>query len=865
MKHHSLLATLLAGLFSFSGMAAENIILNEDFSKFTAGTTELADDVNIGATADDPYSSGQLDTYTLTPGWNAYGIYQADGTAVLKGIDLEGYTMNEITSPAVAIAGGVKATVRIRLYNGEGNQNPVKMRALFQKGWTFSAEEYFDVTSEWQEFTYTTKVKEGDWQLRLSFMNDDSSTSAVQIDYIKVEKNNVQATRPDAPRIAEPTSVTDTSFRANWHRVGSVTDYKVYVTYPDGDQTKFFLEGENVQLASSYSSTSLKVEGLNPDIIYSYYVTAVDGGLESEPSETMDVIALSIPNGLAVTEQKADSFTAKWNNVPKATDYEVTLYALTPEGAVEKASYPATEPSYTFSGLDKGNYYGFTVKASREYKEKKYETKPSVRMGAYTGELTKGDVEITEDFAKFTNGSLENVYYKENNNDDPNSWGEYVNNFQSEVIPDEMTSNPGWKGFGVAEAGGTAAICYQPYPAEYWGGYISTPKVGGKSLVTIKFRAAGIPQFLAPTNENPAEIKISATTTGSDSPVIDFIIAASTGLKSSIEYYKDDYDDSEYTSEKHYFSFADNDWHEFQATFLYTGEAPISIRLGSKSDDGKPFFIDDIEVSTSPLAIEAPKAWEADNFTKDGFTAYWGEVAKADSYLLSVYRRKAGKNDYAITDLEVKGTEYTVTGLDAWSDWFFTVKAKKGNVISEASEPMAAIGISTPETKPATELSDNGFTAVWERTPKATRYEITLYRGDKDSELAEIEKKEIEEGETTTYLFSNLDTKAGKKFAYTLKAFYDTSADTYESGVSAPEYVDLSLNGVETVAVEAISVSTADGILSINAPAGTLITVSTLDGKNAFSAVSQGETLSANLPAGVYIVRVAEKSIKVII
>lgn len=857
-----LLSMCMTLAMSLAPVLADEILLYEDFSKCAAGGIELADDVNIATTADDPYGTGMIDAYTLTPGWSAYGLYQAGGTAVLKGIDMYGYVMSELKSPAISREGGLRVRVKARLYQGDGIADPVRMRVLFAKGWTYSPEEYYTVTSEWQEFTYETKVSAGDWQMRISVANEDASVFPVQFDEISIEAFDMEAKRPDAPLALDAADITDTSFTARWQTVKGIADYKLYVTYEEGGETRNFLDGEKISLGT-WSSPVRRVTGLDPETVYSYHITAVDGDLESEPSNTVDVLALSIPSEVRFTDPGAGSLACEWSRTPKADRYCVTLFRLTENGPESVSSATTSECSYSFVEADTPGYWACAVRALRDFKGNTVESAMSPMRAAAIGVTTDGKNVLTEDFSKFTNGSLEEIFYKEYDNQDPNAWGEYVNDFQGETIPDEYTRTPGWKGFGVAEAGGVAAVSYKPYSTTYWGGYVQTPRIGAKSIVTLHFRAASIPQYFTASEDNPVKLYINLTTGNSSAADVYVFGRESDGIHTDV-YIVSDIDTEETARvEDNYFTLTDNDWHEFTATFLYTGDAAVSVAIDSQKDN-TPFFIDDIAVDVKPLFIDAPVAWEADGFTRDGFTAYWGEVEDADDYLLSVYRRKGGKNDYSITDMVCKTTEQTVTGLDAAYDWFFTVKARCGEAVSAESNVVPAIWVNSPVVLPATEIMENGFTSNWEKAPKATRYDLVLYRGDEESGLTEISTVEIEEGDATSYSFRDLDIESGLHFAYALKSYYDATAETYESPLSDPVYVEVGSDAVVVPSAESFVTKEGHCIL-IKAPAGTRVGIYDMEGILLRKTVSSGSELRFDTAGGVYVVTLDGKTVKIIL
>lgn len=851
-------AVALSCLAGYAAAPPEGSLIYEDFSKFTAGTQDAADETNVGTTEDDYYSNGDIDSYTLTPGWTAYGIYQAGGTAVLKGIEMYGAPYCAISSNLVKMDGNVRIRVKARLY--PESTTPTDMRMLMMSDrWQQSDMETVSLTSEWQEFMFDTKVTDGNWLLRLDIGDEQGNISPVQFSLIEVTQRAPSTEKPAAPVALEPTRVTDTSFRACWNRVKGVSDYKVYVTYEENGQTRQFGEPYEVSLQSQWDDTAKRVEGLDPDVIYSYYVTSISDGLESEPSNVVEVLALSRPDVIMASDITANSFKASWNKVHKATGYEVNLYSLNPAGRELEKTVTVADTSCEFKDIDTSvsNYWAYDVKAVLEHKGEIIKSGASdIRGALFNAADLRFKEAVNEDFSKFSNGSVDNIYYREC--DETDTHGEYVNHFQTQEIAEEYTAQPGWKGFAVAEAGGVAAISYKPYPNSYLGGNIITPEISGKSVVKVSFRAASIPQYFTVSEENPMVLTIRPT--GVDDSEIE-VFSASMPMVTD----KDDGDDEFGASTTRKFEVTDQEWHDYEMVFMSHSESPIKFNIGGSYDSSTPFFLDDVKVEVALTSIAAPKAWDADNFTKDGFTAYWSEVPEAESYLVSVFHRKAGKDVYEVEDLEFTGTEGVITGLDPWSDWLFTVKAKLGAVVSEASEPLAAIGVSTPETAEASEATADSFTANWIRTPKATRYDLFIYRMEGENPV-ELQKVEIEDGETIAYKVEGLEKETVRNFGYALKAYYDTTSDTYESGVSPVYSFNLDTLGVDSVAATECGVKAVNGTIVIEAAAGTPVSVSDVAGRVIFNgAIASDSLVIAPASGSIYLVKVGNAIFKVVL
>lgn len=116
---------------------------------------------------------------------------------------------------------------------------------------------------------------------------------------------------------------------------------------------------------------------------------------------------------------------------------------------------------------------------------------------------------------------------------------------------------------------------------------------------------------------------------------------------------------------------------------LYTG-----VRIHLESNKGVPLAIDDVKFETNP-------ARERKNIKED---------------------------------MPVSGTSYTFTGLDPEKEHYVSVKGHSSLATAEASNPFHAFGISDVTELRAEDLDPRGgVTAVWDRVPRATDYEVSAY------------------------------------------------------------------------------------------------------------------------------------------
>ena len=146
---------------------------------------------------------------------------------------------------------------------------------------------------------------------------------------------------PSAPVATDGTSITTSSFTANWGSVTGATSYKLFVN------------GTEVY---SGASTSCNVTSLASGT-YTYYVKAINSTGESANSNTISVtLTANIVTALDATNVTQTSFTANWGAVTGATSYKLKVDSNAPidVGAVTSSNV---------TGLTIGTTHTYSVQA----------------------------------------------------------------------------------------------------------------------------------------------------------------------------------------------------------------------------------------------------------------------------------------------------------------------------------------------------------------------------------------------------------------------------------------------------------------------------------------------------------------------
>lgn len=205
------------------------VLLEEDFSKFTAGSEATPDATDV-ADATTGYIADEL---TNTPGWSGDGVFQAGRCAYIgivdEGTDNEdtGF-LNTSTFDGSGNGGYIVVTFRARVAE-EGATDAVEFVSIDEDDINESdpmsgVVDYKQVaiTDQWAE--YEVELKSGAANASIQLY---AYQSPIYIDDIKV----VQTVKIDvpAPEALAATNVTPTSFTANWSAVEGATSYMLTV------------------------------------------------------------------------------------------------------------------------------------------------------------------------------------------------------------------------------------------------------------------------------------------------------------------------------------------------------------------------------------------------------------------------------------------------------------------------------------------------------------------------------------------------------------------------------------------------------------------------------------------------------------
>lgn len=231
-KHYSLFCTLFAAFMAMPVCAQNSavpaagqanmlkaaddakhkvVVINEDFSGFTDGTEDnpstatMLDDMGnfVNKSALKPYSEAL--SYKQ---WGGAGIFSAGGClAIANGMFLN--------TPAGDMSGEVTLTFRARLSKAGGSTtlNALKLMFISRSSLDDYEVKYFNLTDEWQTFTYTSTL--GDFEHSGFQFLSMYASNIILVDDIRLEQTR---TSIPAPKVHEAENMTDTSFKAVWNK-----------------------------------------------------------------------------------------------------------------------------------------------------------------------------------------------------------------------------------------------------------------------------------------------------------------------------------------------------------------------------------------------------------------------------------------------------------------------------------------------------------------------------------------------------------------------------------------------------------------------------------------------------------------------
>lgn len=285
---------------------ASAVIVEEDFSKFTAGS-ETAPDATDLANA----QTGDISAdYTQVPGWSGGAVFQAGGSAYI------GFYQDEtgwINTPLLDFsANNGTFTVTFRAKSALSGGDELNVLLLYPGEQYATSSQSVVLTNEWQEYNFS--LSKG---IAESFIQMWTYEGEYFIDDIKISAEGLSA-----PQNLTVSKYMGTSAELSWDAVEGADSYLLNVYYFSMEtwDYAYLLKEEPV------TGTSYTIEGLDPNEGYYFDVAAVQGDKISPLSESVSIVSpIDPPTPLPATNYSATSFTANWEAVEGASSYLLSV------------------------------------------------------------------------------------------------------------------------------------------------------------------------------------------------------------------------------------------------------------------------------------------------------------------------------------------------------------------------------------------------------------------------------------------------------------------------------------------------------------------------------------------------------------
>ena len=231
------------------------VVLEEDFSLFTAGSEDMPDDVNIAPEVDYTYL---VDTaYTHQPGWLGYYVFQAGGCAALKEYDYYGYMYGGyISTPEAELYGESTITFRARRAGCSPAAGDLDLALCDNTMGRLETKE-FKLTTEWQDFSFTSN--------QATFNNRNIFQFSTVGGTILIDDIKITRVRNRVPPVYanQPINKSTTEFVASWERstLPAIDGYLFSVWYKEMPEKE-----ESGKISCDFESINLKADGQSIDV-----------------------------------------------------------------------------------------------------------------------------------------------------------------------------------------------------------------------------------------------------------------------------------------------------------------------------------------------------------------------------------------------------------------------------------------------------------------------------------------------------------------------------------------------------------------------------------------------------------------------
>ncbi|XP_070976438.1 tenascin-N-like isoform X2 [Oncorhynchus clarkii lewisi] len=513
----------------------------------------------------------------------------------------------------------------------------------------------------------------------------------------------------DAPTNLLTKEVTEDTATVEWQKVQAEIDGYV-ISYSSA-------EGSSGEITVGADSSSYRLTGLRPGVIYTVYIWAVKGSRVSRKSSTEAETDLDAPANLLTREVTEDTTTVTWEKVQAEIDSYVISYTSA-EGSSGEIHVGADSSSYRLTGLRPGviyTVYIWAVKGSRV--SRKSSTVAETDLDAPTNLLTR---EVTEDTADV-------------------SWDRPLADIDGYMI--SYSSAEGSSGEIPVGADSSSYRLTGLRPGVIYTVYIWAVK---GSRVSRKSSTVAETDLDAPTNLLTREVAEDTADVSWDRPLAD------------IDGYMISYSSAEGSS----------------------GEIPVGADSSSYRLTGlRPGVIYTVYIwavkgsrvsrKSSTVAetdLDAPTNLLTREVTEDTADVSWDRpLADIDGYVISYSSAEGSSGEIPVG---ADSSSYRLTGLRPGVIYTVYIWAVKGSRVSRKSSTVAETEIDSPKNLKASDVKLDAATLTWTAPLARIDGYILTFRAE-DGTLKTLEKK-LREGESR-FAMSGLE--MGKNYIVTLLAY----------------------------------------------------------------------------------------------
>lgn len=488
---------------------------------------------------------------------------------------------------------------------------------------------------------------------------------------------------PSAPSPYSASSITTTSFSANWSTAGYATKYYLDVSSDGFGTVMGSYDNLDVGNVTTYSVTGLSAGGT-----YSYRVRASNATGTSSSSSTESVtIKPATPSTTSASGNSTTSFVANWTSATGATGYWLEV-SETNFGTVVAHYDDVAGTSQLVTGLTANTTYYYRVKASNSSGESSYSNVTSTTLGPAPPVIEAVSISTASFTAQWASVSGAASYKVDLSTD----------SFSSYILHDGSTTDA-YKMFGSLDGGTNHYVRVRSVG--------SSGAMSGYSNTITVLTVPAIPSVAAATDITDHSFRANwSASTGASAYYVD--VATDDDAAAIITGHSNEYTTTNYL---------DVSGLSAATTYYYRVRASNASGTNAVSSSWRSVL----------TKCYAPTDPFADGVVFDSFGAHWTASTGADSYELDVSTSSGFSSfvtDYNATALT--GVDRSVFPLTSGQTYYFRVRAVNASGPSVNSD---VVTVPFPPAAPAISIDNATATSlkiVWSGVSGATSYKADV-------------------------------------------------------------------------------------------------------------------------------------------